>query len=171
MARKAMDVYLNDHLGGATLGAKLAGQIADHAEGMPLAGVMIALQDEIEEDREKLVDLMARLDVTRNPVKQATGWLAETASRLKFSGLSSGDSDHGIFMALETLSLGVQGKAAMWRALREVRGEYAPLAEVDLDMLLARAEEQFSTLERERLASGRRALSAESARQPATGTR
>jgi hypothetical protein len=171
MAHKAMDVYLNDHLGGATMGVNLAGQIADHAEGTALADVMFTLQAQIEEDRKTLVDLMARLDVTRNPVKQATGWLVETASRVKFSGLSSGDSDHGIFMALETMALGVQGKAAMWRALREVRDEHPALADVDLDALLARADEQFSTLERERLAAGRRALSAEPAGQPSTGTR
>ena len=29
MAQKAMDVYLNDHFGGATLGVNLAGQIAE----------------------------------------------------------------------------------------------------------------------------------------------
>ncbi|MGH2967787.1 MAG: hypothetical protein ACRDK0_01805 [Solirubrobacteraceae bacterium] len=58
MAHKAMDVYLNDHLGGATLGTDLAGQIADHAEGTPLAGVMNTLHVQIEEDRETLVALM-----------------------------------------------------------------------------------------------------------------
>jgi hypothetical protein len=72
-----MDVYLNDHLGGATLGANLAGQIADHAEATPLADVMTPLHAEIDEDRRTLLDLMDRMDATRNPVKQATGWLAE----------------------------------------------------------------------------------------------
>jgi hypothetical protein len=161
MSHKAMDVYLNDHLGGATLGANLAGQIVDHAEGTPLADVMVALEAEIAEDRDTLLDLMERMDVTRNPVKQATGWLAETASRVKFSGLSSGESDHGIFMALESLALGVQGKAGLWRVLREVRTEHPPLASFDLDALLARAEAQYATLERERLAAGRRALGAQ----------
>jgi hypothetical protein len=161
MAHKAMDVYLNDHLGGATLGANLAGQIADHAEGTPLADVMTRLQAEIEEDRETLVDLMERMDVKRNPVKQATGWLAEAASRVKFSGASSGEADHGIFMALESMALGVQGKLSLWRALREVHAEHPPLAPIDLDGLIARGEEQYATLERERLAAGRRALGAQ----------
>lgn len=161
MAHKAMDVYLNDHLGGATLGSELAIQIGDHAEGTPLADVMTTLRAQIEEDRETLVDLMQRMGVTRNPVKQATGWLAEKASRVKFSGLSSGDSGHGIFMALESMALGVQGKASLWRALREVRADHPPLAGVDLDALVARADEQYATLERERLAAAARALSAE----------
>jgi hypothetical protein len=158
MAHKAMDVYLNDHLGGATMGVNLAGQIADHAEGTPLADLMTRLQAEIEEDRETLVDLMERMDVRRNPVKQAIGWLAETASRVKFSGALSGDASHGIFMALESMALGVLGKLSLWRALREVRMEHPSLAALDLDALIARAEAQHATLERERLAAGRRAL-------------
>jgi hypothetical protein len=160
MAHKAMDVYLNDHLGGATLGANLAGQIAGHAEGTPLADVMTRLHAEIDEDRTTLLDLMDRMDVPRNPVKQATGWVAEAASRLKFSGATSGESDHGIFMALESMALGVQGKLSLWRALHEVRAEHPPLAALDVDGLIARAEEQYATLERERLAAGRRALGA-----------
>ncbi len=84
MAHKALDVYLNDHFGGATMGANLAEQIADHAEGTPLAAVMDRLHAEIEEDRDTLRDLMQRLDVDRNPVKQATGWLAETAKGTVF---------------------------------------------------------------------------------------
>jgi hypothetical protein len=164
MAHKAMDVYLNDHLGGATLGANLAGQIADHAEATPLAEVMTRLHAEIDEDRRTLLDLMDRMDVPRNPVKQATGWLTEAASRLKFSGATSGESDHGIFMALESMALGVEGKLSLWRALHQVRAEHPALAAVDLDGLIARAEEQHATLERERLAAGRRALGA----RPAT---
>ena len=171
MAHKALDVYLNDHLGGATLGANLAGQITDHAEGTSLADVMIKLHAEIEEDRETLVNLMERMDVTRNPVKQATGWLAEAASRLKFSGLSSGEPDQGLFMALESMSLGVQGKGSMWRVLSEVRAEHPALAAVDLDALLARADAQYATLERERLAAGRLVLSAEPAEAPSPHAR
>ena len=158
MARKAMDVYLNDHLGGATLGVNLAGQIAEHAAETPLGELMTRLRAEIEEDRDTLLDLMEQLDVARNPVKQATGWLAETASRVKFSGAASGDAEHGIFMALESMVLGVLGKLSLWRALREVRTSHPPLAALDLDALIARAEEQHATLERERLAAGTRAL-------------
>ncbi len=160
MAHKSFDVYLNDHLSGATLGSNLAGQIAEHAEGTPLADVMVRLEAEIAEDRATLERLMDQLGVSRNPVKQATGWLAEAASRIKFSGLASGRPDHGVFMALETLALGVRGKWSLWRALREVRDDYPELRELDLAELLVRAARQYETLERERLAAGRAALAA-----------
>lgn len=117
---------------------------------------LIAVQ--IEEDRRTLVDLMERMGTSRNPVKQATGWVAEKASRVKFSGVLSGEPEHGAFMALESLTLGVEGKASLWKALKEVAGAYPPLASTNLNELINRAEAQHGTLERERLAAGRRAL-------------
>jgi|SRR6202035_260144 len=161
MADRAMDVYLNDHLGGAMLGSELAAQIRDRHAGTPLGDVMRSIAAEIEEDRQTLLELMDRMDVARNPLKQATGWMAEKASRVKFSGLASGEPDHGAFMALESLTLGVGGKLCLWRALKEVEDHYPPLASTDLDGLIARAEAQQSTLEGERLAAGRHALSRE----------
>jgi hypothetical protein len=158
MADKPMDVYLNDHLGGATLGSDLAKQIRDGSDGSPLGDVMTRIAAEIEEDRDTLIELMEALDVSRNPVKQVTGWVAEKASRVKFSGASSGEPEHGTFMALESLRLGVAGKKCMWLALKRVRDEYPPLAEVDLDRLIDRASDQESELERERISAGVDAL-------------
>ena len=99
MADKTIDVYLNDHLA-----------------------------EEIEQDRQTLSDLMERLGRSKNPVKQATTWLAEKASRVKLTGMSSGEGELGTFLAL------------------------------DLDGLIARATSQREALEVERLAAARRAL-------------
>jgi hypothetical protein len=118
---------------------------------------------EIEQDRQALVDLMERMGTTANPVKRATGWVAEKASRVKFAGIMSGEPDHGAFMALESLTLGVEGKAAMWRALKEVASDHAPLRETNLDELLTRAGAQKTALEGERLAAARQAFSEEPA--------
>lgn len=158
MADAAIDVYLNDHYAGAMLGSDLARQIRDRHEGTPLGDVLRTIAAEIEEDRQTLHELMDRMDVSRNPVKHATGWIAEKASRVKFSGLVSGEPDHGAFMALESLTLGVAGKACLWRALKEVANQYPPLASTDLDGLITRADAQHAALEAERLAAGRRAL-------------
>ena len=104
MADNAMNVYLNDHLAGATLGSDLAEQIRDRHEGTPLGEVMASIATQVEEDRQTLLDLMERMGTSQNPVKQATGWVAEKASRAKFSGIVSRDRDHGAFMALESLT-------------------------------------------------------------------
>ncbi len=160
MADKAMDVYLNDHLAGARLGSALAKQLREKNEGTPLGNVMSSLAAEIEEDRKTLLDLMDRMGTSKNPVKQATAWLAEKATRLKSSGLTSGDPKVGTFMALENLALGVEGKVSLWKILKEVPDQYGPLQSTNLDDLVERAEAQRNALERERIAAGRLALGA-----------
>jgi len=158
MADKSMDVYLNDHLAGAMLGIALAEQLREANEGTPLGDVLSVLAPQIEEDRQTLIDLMDRLGTSRNPVKQATTWFAEKATRPKFSGLTSGEPEVGTFMALENLTLGVEGKVSLWRVLQEVSDRYAPLQSLDLDDLTQRAERQHDALEGERVAAGKRAL-------------
>jgi hypothetical protein len=158
MADKAMNVYLNDHVAGAMFGSDLARQIESQSEGTELATRIRELGTQIEEDRQTLSDLMERMGVTKNPVKQATTWLAEKVSRVKLTGLSSREGGLGVFMALETLYLGVEGKASLWRMLKDVEDRYLALDAGELDTLIARAEAQRDVLETERRAAGRRAF-------------
>jgi hypothetical protein len=162
MADKPMDVYLNDHLAGSMLGSDLAEFIQKESEGFPLGEVMSSISAQIEEDRQTLINLMERMGTSKNPVKQATTWVAEKASRAKFGGLTSGEEELGTFMALETLTLGVEGKASLWRALIAVADRYEPLRSTDLAGLLSRAEAQHAALEDERVAAATRALRGES---------
>jgi hypothetical protein len=158
MADRAMDVYLNDHLAGAMLGSDLAEQIRQLHDDTPLGELMGSIAPQIEEDRQTLLGLMERMNTSRNPLKQAAGWVAEKATRVKFSGAGSGEPDHGAFMALEALTLGVEGKASMWKALKEVQSQYPPLTSTNLDELIERADTQHDALRRERLAAGVLAL-------------
>lgn len=50
MAEKPLDVYLNDHLAGATFGTDLARQLATQGEGTPLGSPMDRLAREIDQD-------------------------------------------------------------------------------------------------------------------------
>ena len=79
------------------------------------------------------------------------GWLTEKWSRIKFSGLGSGEPDQGNFMALETLALGILGKRSLWVALRAVEGQHEAIQDLDLEKLIARAERQHAVVERARI--------------------
>jgi hypothetical protein len=160
MADKALDTYLNDHLAGAAFGADLARQIESQAGDGPTADRLRDVAGQVEEDRRTLLALMDRLGASRSPIKESATWLAEKAGRIKFSGLTSGERELGLFMALETLSLGVEGKASLWRLLRDVADRYPELDRGELDALLARAEAQRRVLEEERAGAGRRAFAA-----------
>jgi hypothetical protein len=161
MAEKALETYLNDHLGGATLGKDLAFQIRDRAED-PLRAVMDRVAPEIEEDRHTLMSVIEALGATQNPVKQATGWIAEKASRMKFTGVSGEMDDYGLFMALEALRLGVAGKKCLWLALGSASKD-PRLAGHDFDALAARADAQEMALEEQRMILGTRVLTPQAA--------
>ena len=158
MARTALGVYLNDHLAGSTMGRDLARHLESQNEGTPLGERMASIASAIEADREALEDLMERLGTTANPLKQSVTWLTEKVARLKLSGTTTGDRELGTFLALETLSLGVEGKRALWQALATV-GDEPALEGMDLQDLIRRADTQRVALEQERLALAPAALS------------
>jgi hypothetical protein len=54
-------------------------------------------------------------------------------------------------LEMETLSLGIEGKLAMWRALKAIAGADARLAGTDFDRLIDRARQQRKRLEPHRL--------------------
>jgi hypothetical protein len=158
MANRPIDVYLNDHLAGATFGADLARQLEARTQGTDFGPEMSRLTAEIEADLDTLTDLMKQIGATQNPSKQVTAWVAEKASRLKLTGLTSGSDELGTFLSIEALSLGVEGKASLWTTLRELRSDYPELLSLELDDLLQRAERQRHVLEAQRIAAARRSL-------------
>ena len=82
----------------------------------------------------------------------------ERVSRLKPNGRMHGDTSLLRMHELETLSLGIAGKQALWEALR-VAPESAAIANLDLDDLHERARSQRERVEMERIAVARVALS------------
>ncbi len=161
--------YLNDHLAGATFGRDHASQLADDTAGTPLGDTMSSLASDIDEDRDELMALMDRLDIDRSALKQATTWIAEKLGRPKFSGVTSGDEELGRFLALEAMSLGVEGKLCLWEALLSVVDTHPELDADQLRRLADRARSQRETLERERGAMAAQALSPDRAAVAATG--
>jgi hypothetical protein len=133
-----LSTYLNDHLAGATVAVSLARRVAGEA-----------IADEIEQDRHALLDVMERLSVGQDRLRVAVAWGAEKV--LRYSPLARLEK-------LEALSLGVEGKLALWRTLRHTLGSDPRLAGVDLDELIARAQSQRRRLERQRMSAAGEAL-------------
>jgi hypothetical protein len=133
-----LSIYLNDHLAGSATGLELARRLGDDA-----------LAREIEEDRATLIEVMRRLDVDTDEARQAIGWIGEKALRVKPGGR---------LQDLEALSLGVEGKLALWEALRRARAEDPRLDGIDLAALSARAQSQRGRVEEQRLTEAGHAL-------------
>lgn len=156
--------YLNNHLSGGTGAIEMAGHCQAANEDEPLGGFMATLAVEIQADHQTLQDLMDRLGATQNRVKQVTARVGEKVTHLKLGG-----GDLGNLLTLEGLSLGIEGKACMWKSLKEVKEDNAAFAGVDFDALIKRAEEQREAVERWRLAVAAVALIENAAKGPESG--
>lgn len=152
--RDALYAYLNNHLAGGTGAVEMAEHCQAANEGGPLAEFLAGLVVEIQRDHQTLQDLMSSLDATQNRVKQVVARIGEKASHLKL-----GSGELGTLLTLETLSLGIEGKACLWRSLKQVHDARAAFLSVDLDGLIKRAEDQRGALEPWRLAVAAAALS------------
>jgi hypothetical protein len=158
-SNELLGVYLNDHLAGAAAGVELAEKLAAGGEGTPFGTALAAVAREVKEDKDVLEGLVERLGIGKSPVKQAAGWVFEKVTRLRFNRQLTGSEDLTRLLEVETLSLGVEGKLVLWRALREATGLDAELGAADFDRLIGRARQQRETLEPHRLAAAARAFS------------
>ncbi|MGQ4481408.1 transaldolase [Streptomyces sp. SAS_276] len=140
-------IYLNDHLAGATGGLELCRRAAQGQRDPERAAAFSDLAKQVEEDRDSLVQIMFDLNVSTDHPKVALGWLAEKAGRLKPNGHLFSRSPLSEVLELESMLLGVQGKASCWRTLRVLAENDDRLYADHLDALLERAEHQTTTLE------------------------
>jgi hypothetical protein len=144
---KLIGIYLNDHLAGSRSGLDLARRLANTHRSTEAGAVLQRVATQVAEDREALLQIMAALDVPASRPKALGGWIAEKLGRLKLNGRLIGRSPLSSVLELETMLLGVQGKAAGWRTLRAVAKYDTRLDIGRLDELLARAASQIDTLE------------------------
>ncbi|HEY4704056.1 MAG TPA: hypothetical protein VIH64_19320 [Streptosporangiaceae bacterium] len=154
-------IYLNDHLAGATAGTELAHRVARSHDEVADRATLQRLAGEINADRRALLEIMALLGVPVRHYKTAAAWLGERAGRLKFNGRLRTRSPLSGLEELELLRLGVEGKAAGWRTVRELAGAEPRLSEAWLDELLTRARAQADLLEDLRVRAARHLIEAE----------
>jgi hypothetical protein len=167
---RRLDIYLNDHLAGATLGVELSHRAASENEGTELGDFLQRLHREIAEDRGVLEGVMAALAVDNSPAKPAGAWLLEKAGRLKLNGQLRGYSPLSRLAELEALQAGVTGKRSLWQALDRTFPGDERLARFDFDALIRRADKQLEGIRNHRLAAAPEAL-ADRASTPALAPR
>jgi len=152
----SLRTYLQDHLAGAADAVSLTKHIRDQHSGTALGQFASGLLAEIESDRSVLQKLAEDVGVGPSEWKEATAWLGEKATRLKFSFVTQ--NKFGTFEALELLELGVHGKWALWRALAVLAPSEPRLKGVDFDVLMVRAAHQRDAIESQRLELARTSL-------------
>lgn len=153
-----LGIYLNDHLAGATMGTELAQRIAGSRQEAGDRETFRRLTDDISSDRQALLTVMGALGVPVRRYKAAAAWMAEKTGRLKLNGHLLTRSPLSSLEELELLRLGVEGKAAGWRTLRELAQSDSRLDPARLDELISRAREQADLLEELRVRAAARLI-------------
>ena len=158
MNRKALRIYLQDHLAGSTGGVELARRARGANQGTVYGDEFAKLADEIEADRRSLESIMDDLGFGADRPKNAVFWIAEKAGRLKLNGQLTGYSPLSRMVEIEGLIAGVNGKRSLWRSLLEVAADEPKLDADRLQRLVERAEQQLATLQELRSRAAREAF-------------
>jgi hypothetical protein len=101
---------------------------------------------------------MERLDISESGTRKATAWLAEKATQIKLRVDDHAGGDLRMFESLEALSLGLEGKRSLWRALGAASEVLPELSGIDYAQLVQRSEEQRSRVEGVRLEAAKAAF-------------
>jgi hypothetical protein len=92
-----------------------------------------------------LRDLLEQLDFKENPMRKAAAWFSEKIAPAKLSMEDPAGEKLARLEKLEALTLGIEGKRALWRSL-SVIGDRAPaLQAMDLTRLERRAAERCAS--------------------------
>jgi hypothetical protein len=141
--------YLHDHLAGSRFALELLESLLERYSGEPLGECAARLHSEIGNDQRVLRDLVSRVGEGSADLRESVGWIGEKLTRWK---LTSGSGwNLGTLEAVETLALGIQGKAALWRALAAAEDTDSRLRGQDYRALLERARVQHDELEQHRI--------------------
>ena len=162
MPNESLATYLNDHLAGSVVALELLDHLEEDGAGTAEASTLAEVHAEIEADRQELEAFMAQLGIAVSAPRKATGWLVEKLSEIKLHLDDAGDGALRRLEALETISLGIAGKAALWDALAAA-AEAAPEPNgLDYPRLGQRAQTQRAVVESLRLRVAEEAFGARS---------
>src|ERR1043166_4845214 len=158
MAHEHLATYLNDHLAGSVVALELLEHLeAVHSED-PLRDYFRELRADIAADRDELEALMKALNIDQSRTRKASAWLAEKFTELK---LRFDDPKAGALLLLEwleALSLGIEGKRGLWKALAATSQTTPSLQTADYDRLQQRAQQQRDRVEELRIKTALTAL-------------
>ena len=158
MANKHLAIYLNDHLAGSTGALELLIDLAEAHSGTPIADGITQLHAEIHVERQELEHLIEQLHVTESVPRKVGAWLGEKVAQLKLQLDDKATGSMHLFEGLEAVTIGIQGKRALWRVLGVVSENAPELQGPDYNHLVQRSEDQYRRVEVMRLAAAKEAF-------------
>ena len=158
MSADSLAVYLNDHLAGSVAALELLDALVGRLHGTPGEQMLRTVRVEVAADQDVLRAVLDKVGGDESRLKQAAAWLGEKLGQAKLAVAGSRYPDLDVLEGLETLALGIQGKAALWRTLGAIASGHPGLTSFQFSPLEERAHAQYDQVERARLAAARVAL-------------
>ena len=116
--RQALIAYLRDHLSGSDVAVRVVHRLVSTDHSAADRPLFERLAREFEEDRSVVRAVLHELGASGRSIKRAAG----VASGAVLSVTAGGEpGELSLLRTLEALSIGVQGKRCMWRALQNLR--------------------------------------------------
>jgi hypothetical protein len=153
-----LGIYLRDQLALGLVWRALASRAERNNRDSELGQALSRVATGIAEDVRTFEEIMGRLGIRPNPVKNALALAAERAGRLKLNGRLTTYSPLSRFVELEGLVMGIEGKKVLWTTLADIAELRTRLPDVDFDELMSRADRQRAELEPFRVQAGKDAF-------------
>jgi hypothetical protein len=138
--RQALIAYLRDHLSGSDVAVAVVHRLVSTDHSAADRRLFQRLAKEFEEDRSVVRAVLNELGASGRSIKRAAG-VASGALLSVTAGGAPGEL--ALLRTLEALSIGVQGKRCMWRALQNVTAAGG----MDFFALEAKAIRQWEAIE------------------------
>ncbi|MDC7120891.1 hypothetical protein OMK64_05025 [Cellulomonas fimi] len=141
-----MQIYLSDHLTGASGVISRVGWMVERYAGTSAEPVLLRLLEELRQERRVVRGLAEHLGVRLSPWKPVAAVAAERAGRLKPNGRLTSKSPLSLQLELEALRSGISGKRSLWATL-EVWSAALRLDRARLAGLRAQADDQVRAVD------------------------
>lgn len=146
MNHRRLRIYLNDHLAASTGVLARARATVRSNRDSKLGRVLERFVEESSEDRQALLEVMARLGLRRARLKEIAALGAERAGRLKLNGRWIRYSPLSRVEELELFTAGASLKGRLWETLGILSEEDERLDPDEIDARRRRARAQERSL-------------------------
>lgn len=146
IGRDLLELYLSDHLTGATAGVNRISRMAADFIDTPVYGLLGQMAEQITAERDFLAQLINDLGMQRKPYRQAVAWVGERVGRLKLNKRAVERSPMTLLLEADLMRGAVQAKMGGWEALLS-HAEDLGLDPGVFEQLIDDAKQQLKNLE------------------------
>jgi hypothetical protein len=146
---KALIAYLRDHLSGSDMAIRVVHRLGSTHQVTKDWSLFGRLSREFEDERFVVQSLLTRLGASGRSIKRVASYTSGAVLSVTGGGRPG---DLSLFRTLEALSVGVQGKRCLWRALQNLDMTPTPAGGLSFEDLEAQAVRQWEAIEERRRA-------------------